>query len=67
HFAMEPGHICIGRTKIGENTLVGLESVIGPVKVGKNVRINARSVVMRNIPDNAIAAGNPARIIGYKK
>jgi len=66
HFSMEPGHICIGSTKIGDNTLVGLESVIGPVNVGKNVRVNARSVVMRNIPDNAIVAGNPARVIGYK-
>ena len=34
---------------------------------GNNVTIGAGSVVTKPIPDYAIVAGNPARIIKYRK
>lgn len=48
----------------GDNVWIGGSSVICPgVKVGHNVVIGAGSVVTKNIPDNVVVAGNPARII----
>jgi acetyltransferase-like isoleucine patch superfamily enzyme len=38
-------------------------SIIHNCKVGKNVLIGAGSVVLKNIPDNVVVFGNPAKII----
>jgi len=49
---------------VGDNVWFGGSCVILPgVTVGNNVVIGAGSVVTRDIPDNVIAAGNPARIL----
>lgn len=40
-------------------------SVIGNVKIGNNVIIGAGSVVTKDIPDNAVAIGIPAKVISY--
>jgi serine O-acetyltransferase len=49
---------------IGDNVLIGANALIlGPVKVGNNAQIGAGSVVVKDIPDNAIVIGNPAKII----
>ena len=37
--------------------------VIGPCRIGKNAVIGSGSVVISDIPDGVLAAGNPARII----
>jgi acetyltransferase-like isoleucine patch superfamily enzyme len=37
--------------------------VLPRIKVGSNTIIGAGSVVTKNIPDNVIAYGNPAKII----
>ena len=39
--------------------------IIGDIKIGNNVIIGAGSVVLKDIPENAIVAGNPARILRY--
>ncbi len=53
-----------GRPTIGNNVSVGANVVIvGPVRIGNNVKIGAGSVVVKDIPDNSIAVGNPARVI----
>ena len=35
----------------------------GGVKIGNNVIIGAGSVVVKDVPDNCVVAGNPAKII----
>jgi UDP-2-acetamido-3-amino-2,3-dideoxy-glucuronate N-acetyltransferase len=46
---------------------IGAGSTINPgVQIGENALIGAGSVVTRNIPDNAIAVGIPARVVGSR-
>lgn len=53
---------------IGDNCYIGSGStILGPVKIGNNVTIAAGSVVIKDIPDNAIVAGNPAVIKKIKE
>ena len=37
--------------------------LLGNIVIGKNVRIGANSVVLKDVPDEAVAVGIPARII----
>lgn len=54
----------IGRVTIGNNVFIGAESVVLPnVKIGDNVIVGANSTVTKDIPDNVVVAGNPARIM----
>ena len=49
---------------IGDNVWVGGNVVINPgVHIGNNVVIGSGSVVTKDIPDNCVAVGNPARVI----
>lgn len=58
------GYTKIGLVKIGKKTFVGAGSIILPgVTVGENVIIGAGSVVTKDIPDNSVATGNPAKVI----
>ena len=53
-----------GSLSIGDNSFIGTNTIIAkPVKIGKNVIVGAGSVVTKDIPDNQIWAGNPARLI----
>lgn len=54
----------IGRIKIGNNVHIGINTIIMPnVKIGNNAIIGAGAVVTKDIPDNCVAAGVPARPI----
>lgn len=49
---------------LGDNVLVGAGAkVLGPFKVGNNVKIAANAVVLNAIPDNCTAVGVPARVV----
>lgn len=51
---------------IGDNVWIGGNVVINPgVTIGNNVVIGSGSVVTKDLPDNAIAAGNPCRVLRY--
>lgn len=50
--------------EIGDGVWIcGGVTITGGVKIGSNTIIGAGSVVIKDIPDNVIAAGNPARVI----
>lgn len=58
------GYTKIGRVTIGDNVFIGAESVVLPgVTIGCNVIIGANSTVTRDIPNNCVAVGSPARVI----
>lgn len=42
-------------------------SVIGGITVGNNAVIGAGAIVVKDVPDNAIVAGNPAKVIKYNQ
>lgn len=53
-----------GNVAVGECSWVGAGSVTIPgVKIGRNCLIGAGTVVTKDIPDNVVVVGNPARII----
>jgi acetyltransferase-like isoleucine patch superfamily enzyme len=50
--------------EIKDNVYIGMNSIIMPgVKIGNNVIIGAGSVVNKDIPDNSVFAGVPAKFI----
>ena len=57
-----------GRIIVGDNVTFGCGvTVLAPVTIGNNVYIGAGAVVNKDIPDNSIVAGVPAKIIGKKQ
>ncbi|MDO5151472.1 MAG: acyltransferase [Oscillospiraceae bacterium] len=53
-----------GKIKIGSNTHIGWNAIIMPgVTIGKNCIIGCGAVVTKDIPDNSVAVGVPAKVI----
>lgn len=51
---------------IGKGCYIGARAIIiGDVRIGDNVTIGAGSVIVKDIPDNAVVVGNPGTIINY--
>jgi acetyltransferase-like isoleucine patch superfamily enzyme len=57
---LQPGHY--QRIQVGEDTWVGNGAIV-MASVGSKCVIGAGSVVVADIPDGSVAAGNPARIL----
>lgn len=53
---------------IGSDVWVGAGAIIlpGVKRIGQGAIVGAGSVVTREVPDYAVVAGNPARILGYR-
>lgn len=63
HCHIAPHATMCGGVIIGECTLIGASATVLPgKKIGNNVIVGAGSVVTKNIPDNVIVTGNPAKI-----
>ena len=59
-----PGVRVGGHCTIGERSCIGIGSVLRDhVKIGKNCIIGAGTVVLKDLPDNVMAYGAPAKII----
>ena len=52
------------KVTIKENAWIGIGAILCPgVTIGRNAVVAAGSVVTRDVPDNALVGGNPARLI----
>lgn len=61
---ISPGAKLLGRCSVGTYSSIGCNAVILPdVKVGRNVIVGAGAVVTKDLPDNCVAVGIPAKII----
>lgn len=57
---------CFEKTIVKSGASIGAGATILPkITIGSKAMVGAGAVVSRNVPDNAIVVGNPARIIGY--
>ena len=55
----------VGCIEIGDNVFVGSGThILYDTKIGSNVIIGTGSTVTKDIPDNSVVAGTPARVIG---
>lgn len=53
-----------GKTIVGNNVYIGNHACIMPgIKIGNNCIIGYGSIVTKDVPDNSVVAGIPARII----
>lgn len=53
-----------GNCRIGNNVFIGTGAIILPkISIGNNVVIGAGAVVSKDLPDNCVAVGIPAKII----
>lgn len=63
-FNTEDRRFYAGKVIIGERVFIGMNTlIVNSVTIGDNAVIGAGSVVTRDIPQNEIWAGNPARFV----
>lgn len=61
---LSPGVTLLGSSAVGSFSQIGANSTILPnVTIGTNVIIGAGSLVTKDIPDNCVAYGSPAKVI----
>ncbi|QTY26666.1 acetyltransferase [Flavobacterium sp. CS20] len=61
---ISPNATLCGGVSVGELSQVGAGAVVNPgVSIGKNSIIGAGAVVTKDVPDNVVVVGNPAKVI----
>jgi putative colanic acid biosynthesis acetyltransferase WcaF len=59
--------LVVGAIQIGAGAWVAMDAFVGPgITIGKDAVVAARAVVVRNVRDNLIVAGNPAKEVGSR-
>ncbi len=59
---ISPGVLILGHCIIGDEVFLGAGAVILPKrKIGHNAIIGAGAIVTKDVPDNAVVVGNPAK------
>ncbi len=54
--------------QVGDGAFLGMRTVVVPgVKIGRHTRVAAGPVVSRNLPDGAVAAWSPARVVSRRE
>ena len=62
-FAFVPGNVTIGK-----NAYIGPSSCLrNGITIGANAIVGMGAVVTKDVPDNAVVYGNPARIMRYNE
>lgn len=63
-----PGAKLAGCIDVGEYSFIGTGAIVLPrIKIGRNTIIGAGSVVTKDMPDNVVAYGNPAKIVKHNR
>lgn len=61
---LSPGVTLLGSCKIGSFSQIGSNATILPkIQIGQNVIIGAGAVVTKDVPNNSVAVGSPAKVI----
>ncbi|MCT7995217.1 acetyltransferase [Laspinema olomoucense] len=61
---LAPASTLCGCVTLGDNVMVGAGAVVLPrLTVGKNTIIGAGSVVTKDLPENVVVFGNPAKVM----
>lgn len=59
-----PGAVLAGGVTVGAHSLVGVGSCVAPgVTIGRHTMVGAGATVVRDLPDDVVAIGCPARIV----
>ena len=62
--AITRGVSIISHDFVGDNCFIGFNAIILPgVTVGNHVIVAGNSVVVKDVPDNCVVMGNPARVV----
>lgn len=61
---ISPNATLCGAVSVGEGSQVGAGAVVIPeIKIGKWSLVAAGAVVLKDVPDNVLVLGNPARVV----
>lgn len=59
-----PGAVLAGNVVINDGVFIGANAVVKQgISIGRNATIGAGSVILRNVEENQVVVGNPARIL----